>query len=129
MAPPSSDQVGSVTLMSLRLWRWCLPSRRTLHRCAHILAAVHFSVPILIPAAVGHLAVVHRLAARLTLARHLVPLMGLRLGSRRTMAHRSVLGGACGRRSRCRDRLRGSGRHEGESRRSDDKDGFHVRFS
>ncbi len=127
MAPPSSGQMRSVTLMSLRLRGGCLPSRRTLHRCAHILAAVHFAVPIGIPAAVGHLAVVHCLAALLTLGRHLVSLMGLGLGRhsrQRATAHRSVLGGAGG--GRCGGGLRSSGGGESKRRSGGDKNGSHV---
>ena len=126
MASPSSGQMRSVTLMRLRLRRGCLPSSRALHRRAHVLAAVHFAVPIGITAAVGHLAVVHGLAARMALARHLVPLVGLRLGRHSAVAHGSVLRGACGYWRRCWAGLRSSGRGESKSRRSDDKDSFHV---
>lgn len=128
MAPPSSDQMRSVALMSLRLGRGRLWRRRTLHRCAHVLATVHFSVAIGIPAAV-HLAVVHGMAAWLTLARHLVSLMGLRLGGlgrQSAMAHRSVLGRACGCRGGCWGGLSNSGRGESKSRGGGDKNGFHV---
>ena len=118
-----------MTLMSLRLRRGCLPGCRNLSRCAHILAAVHFAVAIGIPAAAGHLAVGHGLTAGLALARHRVPLMSLRLGRQHAMTHGSVLGGACGDWRRCRGGLRSSGRGESKSRRSEDKNGFHVWFS